>query len=148
MTGSDADEAAIRALFGQVVRGWNEENGDMIATAFVPHSILIGYDGSETFGASSIATSMNDIFEGHQTGRWVGISKTVIFHGADAAVVHAVSGWLQPGGPYPQGVQLLTVLRTDAGWRIATLQTTPAQYHGHPEWVAHLDRELREAAGM
>jgi hypothetical protein len=42
-------------------------------------------------------------------------------------------------------VQLMTSVRADGGWRVASLQTTPAQYHGFEDKVQALESELRQA---
>jgi Asp-tRNA(Asn)/Glu-tRNA(Gln) amidotransferase A subunit family amidase len=63
------------------------------------------------------------------------------------AVLSAVVGIVPPGrnelNPDANAVQTLVAKRSDDGWRIALLQSTPAQYHGRPEARAALTAELR-----
>jgi hypothetical protein len=41
-------------------------------------------------------------------------------------------------------VQTLVAVRQGDAWRIASFQNTPAAFHGRPEAVEELTRELRE----
>lgn len=43
-------------------------------------------------------------------------------------------------------IQTLAAKRHDGEWRIASLQNTPAQFHGRPELVEQLTEELRRLA--
>jgi hypothetical protein len=45
--------------------------------------------------------------------------------------------------PRLNAVQSLVVVKGEGRWRIALLQTTPAQFHGRPELVDELTEELR-----
>jgi hypothetical protein len=45
--------------------------------------------------------------------------------------------------PTTNAVQSLVAVRTDAGWRVALFQNTPAAFHGRPDESARLTAELQ-----
>ena len=66
--------------------------------------------------------------------------------GADGALLRAVVGMVPPGQddvePELNAVQVLVAVRTDAGFRVAHFQSTPARLDGRPDEVASLTDEL------
>jgi uncharacterized protein (TIGR02246 family) len=67
--------------------------------------------------------------------------------GSDAALLHAVTGMVPPGGseimPNRNAIQTIVGRRGDDGWPVAMFPTTPAQFHVRPE----LTRDPHRGAG-
>jgi uncharacterized protein (TIGR02246 family) len=143
-----SDDAHVRALYAQVVDGWNRLDARAIASAFTRDAELVGYDGSAMRGRDAIESGMAAVFADHKPGRWVALVRDVHFPAPDVAVLRAHAAWLNPRADSPPiGVQTTVALRETAdAWRIALLQTTPAALHGRPEQLAELQAELRAAA--
>src|SRR5688572_18527129 len=141
-------EQDVRALYGQVVDGWNNLDPATIAAAFSPDGDMIGFDGSVMRGASEIAAVLGEIFKDHKPGRWVPLIRDVRFPASDLAVLLAYCGWFTAPSPdtFPQAVQTLVASRAESRWEIILLQTTPAALHGRPADAQALARELRAAA--
>ncbi|MGZ3600819.1 MAG: SgcJ/EcaC family oxidoreductase [Ktedonobacterales bacterium] len=145
------DESAVRTLYQQVLNGWNAHNGDAFATPFTEDGETIGFDGSQLIGKEEIATTLNQIFADHVTAAYVAKVRNVRMLGADAAILRAVVGMVPPGqskiNPAVNAIQTLVATRQDGTWRVALLQTTPAQFHGRPELVEQLTEELQQLVG-
>ncbi len=142
------DERAIHALYRQVLDGWNARNGDAFAAPFTDDGETIGFDGSQHIGRAEIAATLNQIFADHVTATYVAKVRNVRILGADAAVLRAVVGMVPPGqsqiNPAVNAIQTLVATRRDGAWRVALLQSTPAQFHGRPELAEQLTEELQQ----
>ncbi len=142
------DERAIRALYQQVLDGWNARNGDAFAAPFTDDGESIGFDGSQHIGRAEIAATLNQIFADHVTAAYVAKVRNVRMLGADAAVLRAVAGMVPPGqaqiAPAVNAIQTLVATRRDGAWRVALFQNTPAQFHGRPELAEQLTEELQQ----
>jgi uncharacterized protein (TIGR02246 family) len=57
-----ADEAAIRALYQQVIDGWNAGSGDAFAAPFEEDADQVGFDGTHFKGRKEIASFHQDLF--------------------------------------------------------------------------------------
>lgn len=148
-TMSDADRAAVLALYIDLLGGWNAADAGALARGFADDGEVIGFDGSILTGRTAVEAEMRRIFADHRTGQYVGIVREVVPLGPDVAVVRAVAGVVPAGTsevrPELNSVQRLTAVRRDDGWRIALYHNTPAQFHGRPELVESLTDELRRA---
>jgi hypothetical protein len=64
------------------------------------------------------------------------------------AVLRAVVGMVPAARsdiePALNAIQTVVAVKRDGTWRIAFFQTTPAQFHGRPELVEQLTKELRQ----
>lgn len=140
------DEEA-RILYTQLINSWNSRDATGFAALFTPDGESVGFDGSQLAGREEIAATLRHIFIDHPTPSYVGIVRTVRSPRPHVALLRAVAGMLPPGGtdidPTLNAVQCLTAVETDAGWRIATFQNTPAQFHGRPDLADALTLELR-----
>ncbi|HEX8033547.1 MAG TPA: SgcJ/EcaC family oxidoreductase [Ktedonobacterales bacterium] len=145
------DESAVRALYQQVLHGWNTHSGAAFAAPFTEDGETIGFDGSQLIGRADIATTLNQIFADHVTAAYVAKVRNVRMLGADAAILRAVVGMVPPGqskiNPAVNAIQTLVATRQDGTWRVALLQSTPAQLHGRPELVERLTEELQQLVG-
>lgn len=142
------DECAVRSLYRQVLDGWNTHSGDAFAAVFSEDGETIGFDGSQLIGRADIATTLKQIFADHVTAVYVAKVRNVRMLGADAAILRAVVGMVPPGqskiNPAVNAIQTLVATRQDGTWRVAHLQSTPAQFHGRPELVEQLTEELQQ----
>jgi uncharacterized protein (TIGR02246 family) len=140
-------EQAIRALYEQIHAGWNDRSGEAFAKPFAGDGMAIGWDGS-VHSMPAIASDIDAIFEGHETGRYVGVVKDVRLIGDDAGVLRAIAGLVPPGkseiNPATNGHQTLIAERSGGAWQVVLFQNTPAQFHGRPELVEQLTAELRQ----
>ena len=89
---------------------------------------------------------MTRIFADHETAPYVAKVRMVRALGEDAAVLDALAGMVPPGKseiePSRNAWQTLVAERHGGDWKVVLFQTTPAQYHGRPEEVERMTREL------
>ena len=141
------DETEVRALYRQILSGWNRRNADAIAELFDEDAVAIGFDGSEIEGKARIAGVHRQIFDDHRTGAYVGKVRGVRFLNPEVAVLSAVAGMVLPGqsdlDPDRNAVQTLVAAKRNGQWQVAVYQNTPAQFHGRPEEAQSLTEELR-----
>jgi uncharacterized protein (TIGR02246 family) len=125
-----ADEAAVRALYQQLMDGWNQGSGDAFAAVFMEDGDLIGFDGTHFKGRQEIAPFHQRPFDKWLKGsRLVGQVKDVRFLGPDVALMHAVGGTVMRGKsePVPErdSIQTLVATRQEGDeWRLAAFQNT------------------------
>ena len=141
------DETEVRALYRQLLSGWNRRSADAIAESFVEDGDAIGFDGSELKGRDEIASAHRQIFADHQTGAFVGKVRGVHFLNPDVAVISAIAGMVLPGQsdlePERNAIQTLVAVKREGHWRAAVFQNTPAKFHGRPDKAQALTEELR-----
>jgi uncharacterized protein (TIGR02246 family) len=142
------DENVVRALYTQLFDSWNKRDAQDYAALFEEHAHVVGFDGSQMNGRPEIETTLQDIFEDHQTGKYIGKIREVRFVSPDVAVLRAVSGIIPHGAndlnPALNSIQTLVASKHDGQWWISLFQNTPAQFHGRPEQSESLTQELRE----
>ena len=124
-----AEEAAVRALYQQLMDGWNQGSGDAFAAVFTEDGDLIGFDGTHFKGRQEIAPFHQRLFDKWLKGsRLVGQVKDVRFLSPDVALMHAVGGTVMRGKsePVPErdSIQTLVATRQDGEWRLAAFQNT------------------------
>jgi uncharacterized protein (TIGR02246 family) len=128
-TNHSADEAAVRALYQQLMDGWNQGSGDAFASVFTEDGDLIGFDGTHFKGRQEIAPFHQQLFDKWLKGsRLVGEVKDVRFLSPDVTLLHAVGGTVMRGktDPVPErdSIQTLVAIRQDGEWRLAAFQNT------------------------
>jgi uncharacterized protein (TIGR02246 family) len=142
------DQTEVRALYRQLLNGWNQRNAQAIAGLFTREGEAIGFDGSELKGQSDIGSVHRRIFEDQDTGVFVGKVRRVLFLTPEVAVLSSVAGMVMPGHadlePDLNAIQRLIAVKRDDEWRIAVFQNTPAQFHQRPEEARSLTEELRK----
>jgi uncharacterized protein (TIGR02246 family) len=98
-------------------------------------------------GARQIQASLEEVFGNHPTARYVTIVREVRELGKDAVLLRAVAGMIPPGAdkikPEVNAIQSLVAQCAEGEFRIALFQNTPAQFHGRPEAVQALTKELQ-----
>jgi uncharacterized protein (TIGR02246 family) len=124
-----ADEAAVRALYQQLMDGWNQGSGDAFAAVFTEDGDLVAFDGTHFKGRQEIAPFHQQLFDKWLKGsRLVGQVKDVRFLSPDVALMHAVGGTVLRGKsePVPErdSIQTLVATRQDGEWRLAAFQNT------------------------
>jgi len=146
-----AGEADLRALYQGLLDSWNQRSARDFAALFAEDGNIVGFDGSPVDGRAAIESHLGDVFGSHQTASYVGKVREVRFLTPDVAVLRAVAGMVPPGGsdinPAVNAVQTLVANMRDGEWRVAIYQNTPAAFHGRPDAVEALTRELRELLG-
>lgn len=148
---SSDDEIAVRALYRQMLDGWNHHDADAFATPFAEDGEVIGFDGSEMTGRAEIAATLRQIFADHVTAAYVSKVKSVRLLNPEVAILRTIVGMVPPGqsdlNPAVNAHQTLVATKRDDTWRIALFQNTPARFHGRPELVQQMTEELRETRG-
>lgn len=141
-------DAKAHILYDQLLGSWNSRDATGFAALFCEDGETVGFDGSQLVGREEIAATLRHIFIDHPTPAYVGIVRTVRSPVPRMAVLRAVAGMIPAGGqdidPALNAVQVMLAVEGASGWRIASFQNTPAQFHGHPELAAALSAELRQ----
>ena len=124
-----AEEAAVRALYQQLMDGWNQGSGDAFAAVFMEDGDLVGFDGTHFKGRQEIAPFHQQLFDKWLKGsRLVGEVKDVRLLHPDVALMHAVGGTVMRGksepSPERDSIQTLVATRQDGEWRLAAFQNT------------------------
>jgi len=143
-------ENEVTALYEKLIAGWNAHDGEAMAAPFAADGVIIGFDGSMSTGKQTIGAEMASIFADHETGRYAVKVQSVRTLGPEAVILRAIAG-LVPAG---QGAinaetnshQTVVAESQDGQWRIVLFQNTPAQFHGRPELVEDMTRELQAVA--
>jgi uncharacterized protein (TIGR02246 family) len=142
------DDARIDALYRQLLDSWNRRDADAFAALFDDEGQSIGFDGSPMSGQTEIATTLGQIFADHVTATYVSKVRGIRFLAPDVALLRAVVGMVPPGqsdiNPAVNAMQTMLAVNRASQWRIALLQSTPAQFHGRPEISEALTQELRQ----
>lgn len=126
---SAEDEVAVRALYQQLMDGWNRGSGESFAAPFAEDGDLIGFDGTHIKGRHEIASFHQPLFDKWLKGtRLVGEVKSVRFLAPDAALMHARGGTVMRGKskPAPERDSIQTLVATKRGdkWCLAAFQNT------------------------
>jgi uncharacterized protein (TIGR02246 family) len=141
----------VEALYRKVLSRWNERDSAGYAALFALDGSMVGFDGSSLEGSTPIAEHLQSIFADHKPATYIAKVLEVRTLGSDAALLRSVVGMVPPGkadiNPDLNAVQSLSAVRTDAGWRVAHFQNTPAAFHGRPEAVEALSAVLRAQLG-
>src|SRR6185312_10181868 len=119
-----------------------------MASLFTDKGIAIGFDGSEMNGQNQIETEIRQVFTNHKTASYVWKVKEVKFLNSKVALLRAIVGMVPPGkndiNPATNAIQSLIAVKQNNNWKISLFQNTPAQFHGRPELVEAMTKELSE----
>jgi len=123
------DEAAVRALYQELMDGWNKGSGEAFAAPFAEDGDLIGFDGTHLKGRREITSFHQPLFDKWLKGtRLVGEVKSVRFPTPDVALMHAIGGTVMRGKsePSPERDSIQTLVATKRGdeWSLAAFQNT------------------------
>lgn len=144
---TDDDTLAIRRLYDDLMRAWNDGDAASFAKVFHVDGDLVGFDGTHLRGRNEIRAFHDDLFHLYVTGtRLVGVVRSVRFLDADVAVMHAEGGTTMPGesevDPARNSIQTMVATNVDGAWRLAAFQNTRIVYFGRPELLERLTAEL------
>jgi uncharacterized protein (TIGR02246 family) len=128
-TTNPADEAAVRALYQELMDGWNRGSGEDFAAVFTVDGDLVAFDGTHFKGRKEIAPFHQELFDKWLKGsRLVGKVKDVRFLSPDVALMHAVGSTVMRGksepSPERDSIQTLVAVREGDKWRLAAFQNT------------------------
>jgi uncharacterized protein (TIGR02246 family) len=140
-------ETDVRALYEKLIAGWNAHDAEAMAAPFAEDGVIIGFDGSLSSGKQAISTEMASIFADHETGRYAVKVNSVRPLGSQVVILRAIAGLVPPGqtaiNSATNSHQTVVALEQAGQWRIALFQNTPARFHGRPELVEDMTRELQ-----
>lgn len=124
-----SSEAVVRALYDQLMDGWNAGSGERFAAPFTADGHLVAFDGVHFQGRGQIARFHQQLFDKWMAGsRLVGGVEQVHFLSPDVALVHAVGNTVARGKSAPAreraSIQTLVAVREDGEWRLAAFQNT------------------------
>lgn len=143
-------ENEVKALYQKLIAGWNAHDGEAMAAPFADDGVIIGFDGSLSSGKQTISTEMASIFADHETGRYAVKVESIRVLGPEAVILRAIAGLVPPGraaiNPETNSHQTVVAEGQNGEWSIVLFQNTPAQFHGRPELVEDMTRELQAIA--
>ena len=139
-------------LYDRLIAGWNAHDGAAMAEPFAEDGVVIGFDGSVSSGSEVIGREMASIFADHETGRYAVKVQSVRSLGPEAVIIRAIAGLVPPGrtaiNPETNSYQTVVTERQQGQWKIVLFQNTPAQFHGRPQLVEEMTRELQAVADI
>lgn len=124
-----ADEAALHALVQQIVDGWSNANGAVIAGVYAADGTLVAGDGTVTRGPGEIARYHDRQFQHFLKDTRLTVAvRSVQFLSEDVALMQTEGGILWPGqqqlAPGNRGIQSFVAVREDGTWRVRLFQNT------------------------
>ena len=129
-----ADDA-VRALYQQLMNGWNKGNGEAFAFVFTEDGDLVAFDSTHFHGRTEIAPFHQELFDTWLKGsRLVGQVKDVRFLSPQIALMHAVGSIVMRGTSQPSptrdSIQTLVAVQKAGEWRLAVFQNTRLRQMG------------------
>ena len=142
------NKSEIEKLHEELLACWNNRNAQGTASLFCEDGNVIGFDGSQMNGQVQIKSELEKVFADHQTARYVWKVEEVRFLSSQLALLRAIVGMIPPGkkeiNPATNAIQSLVAFLENNVWKIALFQNTPAQFHGRPNLVEKMTRELNK----
>jgi uncharacterized protein (TIGR02246 family) len=125
----NADEAAIRELFGLLLDDWGRGDGEAYGSRFTEDADYVAFDGTRTRGRREISASHQRLFDKFLKGtRLTGRVLSIKFPSPDVALVHATGGTVMRGktrpSPERDSIQTLVAVREDAEWRFTAFHNS------------------------
>jgi uncharacterized protein (TIGR02246 family) len=143
----ESPEAAVRALYENLLAAWNRRDARGYAALFAPDGALVEFDGSQVSGAQ-VEDRLTPIFADDAPAPYVSKVREVRPLGEEVVLLRAIVGMVPPGrtvlDPAANSVQSLVAQNRSGTWRVALFHNTPARYHGRPELVREHTDELRQ----
>ncbi|HEY4306303.1 MAG TPA: SgcJ/EcaC family oxidoreductase [Gemmatimonadaceae bacterium] len=146
MNSSDAQRAAV--IYASLLEAWNSQDAVGFAALFADDADVTGFDGSQMSGRAQIEIELSAIFANHRTASYVAKVREVRSLAPTAILLRAIVGMIPPGASAVKAdinaIQSVVFVRDEASTdlRIAHFQNTPAAFHGRPELVETMTREL------
>ena len=128
-TSQSDDEAAIRALYTQLMDGWNNGSAEAFSAPFTEDGHLVAFDGTHFKGQHQMISFHQPLFDRWLKGtRLVGEVESVRLLSSDVALMHARGGTIARGKSQPSperdSIQTLVAIKRDRGWRLVAFQNT------------------------
>jgi len=140
------ENIAIEKLHAELLTFWNNQDGVGMASLFIENANVIGFDGSQMNGRLEIETELKQVFANHRTARYVWKVEEIRFLHSQIALLRAIVGMVPPGktelNSATNAIQSLIAVKQNDLWKISLFQNTPAQFHGRPELVDAMTKEL------
>jgi uncharacterized protein (TIGR02246 family) len=137
---------AIKKLHEELLTYWNNQDATGMASLFTRDANVIGFDGSQMNGQEQIEAGLKQVFADHKTAGYVWKAEEIRFLDAQTALLRAIVGMVPPGkkeiNPATNAIQSLIGIKQNDVWKISLFQNTPAQFHGRPELVEAMTKEL------
>lgn len=123
------DDAAVRALYQQLMDAWNEGSAEAYAESFAEGGVRVGFDGTAFEGRQEIVSFHQPLFDKWLKGtRLVGDVTRVRFLAPNVALMHAIGGTILRGKskPHPSraSIQTLVAVQNHGEWKLAAFQNT------------------------
>src|SRR5436190_12517445 len=96
-TTGTTDEARVAELYSTLIAGWNDRDAAAFASVFADAGGLIGFDGSDPQGRTTIERELQAIFADHTPAQYVAKVRTIELLAPNVAVLRAVVGMIPPG---------------------------------------------------
>ena len=124
-----ADETPVRALYQELMDGWNKGSSEAFAAPFAEDGHLVAFDGTHFEGRREIASFHQPLFDKWLKGtRLVGQVKSVRFLTSDVALMHVVGSTIMRGqskpSPVRDSIQTLVATRKSGEWKLTAFQNT------------------------
>jgi len=144
------EKKQVQQLYQQLLECWNNSDAHGYAALFDEECSVIGFDGSQMNGKSSIASELSRIFKDHRVASYIYDIEETRSIGNCAYLLRAVVGMISPGGediiPDRNAIQSMIAIKKDDKFLITLFQNTPAAFHGRPEESKRLTERLQEKA--
>ncbi len=128
-TSQSEDEAAVRALYMQLMAGWNTSSAEAFSAPFTEDGHLVAFDGTHFKGRDQIVSFHQPLFDKWLKGtRLVGEVESVRLLSPAVALIHARGGTIMRGksrpSPERDSIQTLVAVKRDREWRLVAFQNT------------------------
>ena len=135
------DEVAVRALYTQLMEGWNKGSGVAFSASFTEDGHLVAFDGTHFKGRDEIVAFHQPLFDRWLRGtRLVGEVESVRFLGPHVALMHARGGTILRGrsrpSPERDSIQTLVAVKRDSEWWLVAFQNTRVRPMSRNAWSA------------
>ena len=123
------DEIVVRALYTQLMEGWNKGSGQAFSAPFTEDGHLVAFDGTHFKGRDEIVAFHQPLFDRWLRGtQLLGEVESVRFLGPHVALMHARGGTIMQGksraSPERDSIQTLVAVKRDGEWRLVAFQNT------------------------
>jgi uncharacterized protein (TIGR02246 family) len=125
----EKEEASIRALYEQLMDGWNNGSAEAFAAPFEEDADFVAFDGTHFKGRDEIVSSHQPLFDKWLKGtRLTGEVRAIRFLAPEIALMHAVGGTIMrkksEASPERDSVQTLVAAKRDGEWRLVAFHNT------------------------
>lgn len=142
----------IEELYKKLINAWNIADAREMSNLFSLDGVMIGYDGSLEVGREGMFEHLRPVFESHRTATFVYKVKEVSFLNENTALLRSIAGMIPPDqstiNPSVNTHHTLVVELKEEKWQIRLFQNTPALFHGRPELVDQMTKELEETLNI